>query len=181
MNNLLLERIAYQEQRTAFGTWRRYMYPSGAVFAELRTQRTLLGWPLLHYTKGVCPETGRRVTARGVIAIGRLAVGIIALGQAAVGPIAIGQLALGLLLGLGQAATGFGAVGQAVLGAGYGLGQLAVGHVVVAQLGYGEYVLAQAGAGTHVWSVTRRDPQALAFFRSLPVHWPGSPHPQRSS
>ena len=41
--------------------------------------------PLVHYTYGKCPETGKRIVAHGVIAVGRLAWGIIAIGQASLG------------------------------------------------------------------------------------------------
>ena len=49
----------------------------------------------MHYTRGKCPETGRRIIAKGVIAVGRLATGIVAIGHASFGLIAIGQLAYG--------------------------------------------------------------------------------------
>ena len=63
--------------------------------------------PLLHYTRGICPETGKRVVAKGIVAVGRIAAGIVAIGQAAFGAIAIGQLALSLLFWIGQAAGGW--------------------------------------------------------------------------
>jgi hypothetical protein len=73
----------------------------------------------LHYTRGKCPETGKRVVAKGVVAVGRLAMGIFAIGQAAIG----------LMFGLGQIATGEIAIGQ-----------IAYGNYVLAQVGYGDYV-----------------------------------------
>ena len=87
---------------THWGIWRRFAYPNGKYFAEFRSNATFGGLPLLHYTRGICPETGRRVVAKGIIAVGKLAMGILAIGQASFGIIAIGQLGLGLLLGLGQ-------------------------------------------------------------------------------
>jgi hypothetical protein len=84
-------------------------------------QANLLGLPLLHYTSGVCPETERRRTARGVIAVGAQALGL---------------LALGWQLGIGQLATG-----------GLVVGQLAVGEWVLAQVGVGTHVWDQSGAG----------------------------------
>ncbi len=60
----------------------------------LRTSsRTLqvLGLPFLHYTRGRCPETGKRLLAVGFIAIGRKAFGVVAIGQASMGVIAIGE------------------------------------------------------------------------------------------
>ena len=90
MQNVLLERVEYQTETTHFGTWRCYLYPTGVYFAEFKSHSTFLGLPLVHYTRGICPETGKRIVAKGVIAIGRLATGILA----------VGQLGLGLLLGL---------------------------------------------------------------------------------
>ncbi len=168
MNNLLLEEIEYQVEKTSFGVWRRHLTPSGAFFAEFRSHRHFLGIPLLHYTRGICPETGRRIVARGVVAVGRVAVGGVAIGHASVGLLAIGQLGIGLLFGLGQAATGAMAVGQLGMGLLWGVGQVATGVVAIGQLGFGEYVLAQLGFGEHVWSQDAADPEAVEFFKSLP-------------
>ena len=170
--NLLLEPVEYQFQETAWGVWRRYMYPNGHLFAEFTAHARLLGLPLVHYTRGICPETGGRLTAKGFIAIGRRACGIVAIGQAALGVIAIGQLAVGLLLGVGQAATGFVCVGQAALGVLLGLGQAATGYVCVAQFGYGHYVLAQFGSGDFVLDMRRAAPEAVEFFKRL-LPWGG--------
>jgi hypothetical protein len=164
--NLLEKPVDYRVQRTRLGQWHSYLYPSGALFTEFRSHARLAGLPLLHYTRGICPETGRRRVARGWIAVGRIAVGFLALGQLALGPVAIGQAAFGLVAGLGQAATGALAVGQLAAGS-HVMAQLGMGRVVVAQLGAGEYVLAQMGYGPHVWSSRREDPVAVAFFRDL--------------
>ena len=150
MENVLLKNIEYQIQETSFGVWRRYLYPAGAYFAEFKSHRTLLGLPLLHYTRGICPETGKRVVAKGIFAVGRIAAGIVAIGQAAFGVIAIGQLALSLLFGLGQVSAGWAAIGQLAIGIEFGLGQLATGFTAIGQVGVGRYVLAQIGFGDHV-------------------------------
>jgi len=167
MKNLLLENVEYKVETSNFGAWRRFLYPDGAYFAEFKSHATFLGLPLLHYTRGICPETGRRVIAKGVVAVGRLATGILAIGHASFGLIAIGQLGLGLLLGLGQGATALCAIGQAAVGLMFGLGQIATGEIAIGQLAYGKYVLAQVGYGDYVWSVKRADPEAVAFFKSL--------------
>ncbi len=167
MENLLLEQVEYKVETTRFGVWRRFLYPNGAYFAEFKSHTTFLGLPLLHYTRGICPETGKRIIAKGVIGVGRLATGILAIGQASFGLIAVGQLGLGLLLGLGQGATGLYAIGQAALGLLFGLGQIATGEVAIGQLAYGHYVLAQVGYGDYVWSTRRADPEAVLFFKSL--------------
>jgi hypothetical protein len=119
MKNFLLEKVEYKIETTNFGVWRRFLYPNGACFAEFRSHAIFFRLPLLHYTRGKCPETGKRVVAKGVVAVGRLAMGILA----------IGQVAIGLMFGLGQIATGEIAIGQ-----------LAYGNYVLAQVGYGDYV-----------------------------------------
>jgi len=167
MENLLLERVEYQTETTHFGTWRRYLYPTGAYFAEFKSHSTFLGLPLVHYTRGICPETGKRIVAKGIIGVGRLATGILAVGQASFGVVAIGQLGLGLLLGLGQGSTGWIAVGQLAVGLYFGLGQMATGAVAIGQLGLGNYVLAQIGFGAHVWSTKGSDPEAIEFFKTF--------------
>ncbi|MDP2970222.1 MAG: hypothetical protein Q8P64_13595, partial [Deltaproteobacteria bacterium] len=88
MKNLLLEKVEYKIETTSFGTWRRFVYPNGKYFAEFRSHATFWGLPLLHYTRGICPETGRRVVAKGIMAVGRLAMGALAIGQASFGLIA---------------------------------------------------------------------------------------------
>ena len=167
MKNLLLEKVEYKVETTNFGVWRRFLYPNGAYFVEFKSHAIFFGLPLLHYTRGKCPETGKRVVAKGVIAVGRLAMGILAIGHASFGVIAIGQLGLGLLLGLGQGATGLYAIGQAAIGLMFGLGQMATGEIAIGQVAYGTYVLAQVGYGDYVWSMNRADPEAVLFFKSL--------------
>ena len=95
MKNLLLQNVEYKIETTNFGVWRRFVYPNGAYFAEFKSHATFWGLPLFHYTRGKCPETGRRIIAKGVIAVGRLATGIVAIGHASFGLITIGQLAYG--------------------------------------------------------------------------------------
>lgn len=167
MANLLLQEVDYKTEKTRFGIWRRFLYESGAHFAEFRSHATMFGWPLLHYTSGVCPETGRRRTAKGIVAVGRLAVGGLAIGQASLGAVAIGQLGVGLLFGLGQAATGVWAVGQLALGGLFAAGQVTAAAVAIGQMAAGEYVLAQIGYGKHVWSQGSADPAAVQYFQDL--------------
>jgi hypothetical protein len=167
MKNQLLAEVEYKVDETPRGVWRRFLYPDGQLFEEFVSHRWVGGLPLLHYTRGRCPETGRRVVARGVVAIGRLAVGVVAIGHASAGVIAIGQLAVGLLFGLGQAATGMFALGQLALAGIVGIGQFATGWMAVGQFGIGRYVLAQLGVGEHVWDMRGASPVAQQFFRSF--------------
>jgi hypothetical protein len=167
VQNLLLEGVEYQVRETGLGVWRRFLYPSGELFEEFTSHRKVRGLPLLHFTRGKSPETGKRVVAKGVIAVGRKAVGVVAVGQAALGVIAFGQLALGLLFGLGQASWGLVAVGQLAIGGVFGLGQMVTGAVAIGQFGLGKYVLAQVGFGEHVWDTRATSPVAREFFRWL--------------
>jgi len=169
MSNLLLEEVEYKIQETSFGIWRRYMYINGTSFHEFKTHKTIFGIPLIHYTYGRSPETGKRVCAKGIIAIGRIACGFIAIGQAALGLLAIGQLAIGVLLGLGQLSSGIAALGQVAIGAYVGIGQFVTGYIAVGQFALGRYVLAQIGFGEYVWCTGRTDSQAVEFFRTFPV------------
>ena len=167
MRNLLLERVEYKVEETPRGVWRRFVYPDGKYFAEFRSNTEVFGMPLLHYTRGICPETGRRVVARGFLAVGRRAVGVIAVGQASAGIIAIGQASVGIVLSLAQAGAGMLAVGQLAAGVLFGLGQLSTGVTAIGQLAAGQYVLAQLGFGQHLWTPEQADPVAVQYFRDL--------------
>ncbi|HEX4414052.1 MAG TPA: hypothetical protein VH107_10525 [Lacipirellulaceae bacterium] len=165
--NLLLEKIEYVYEDTPWGVWRRFVYPNGARFAEYRTRRMLGTLPLVHYTFGRCPETGKRITARGVIAVGRFAHGMIAIGQLSLGLIAIGQLSFGVVFCMAQAAFGPIAVGQAAIGLIFGAGQFATGQIAIGQFAFGSYVLAQLGWGSHVIDSRVIEPAAKDFFLKL--------------
>ena len=167
MKNLLLGEVDYKIEKTNHGTWRSYLYPSGEYFSEFISHKRMLGLPLIHYTRGKCPETGRRIVAKGIIAVGRLAAGILAIGHASFGVVAVGQLALGLLIGLGQASSGMYALGQLAIGFYFGVGQIATGVTAIGQIAIGKYVLAQIGIGTYVWTQKTADPEAVEYFRLL--------------
>jgi hydrogenase maturation factor len=167
MRNKALDEVDYLWTESPRGTRRVFVYESGQTFSEYQSHATFLGFPLVHITRGVCPETGRRVVARGVIAIGRIAVGGVAIGQASAGVIGIGQASFGLLVCLAQLGGGLYAAVQAGVGAMAGIGQMVTGRVVVAQFGVGQYVLAQVGLGLHVYDVNRQDETAAVFFAPL--------------
>lgn len=169
MKNALLEDVEYKIQRTRFGIWRRYGYENGASFHEFKSNKYIIDLPLVHYTYGKNPETGCRIVAKGIVAIGRIACGFIAIGQASFGLVAIGQLAIGIVFGLGQLTTGIAAVGQFAIAALFGLGQFAAGYVAIGQVAAGKYALGQMGFGKYIWSTQRVDSEAVEFFKSLPV------------
>ena len=153
MRNLLLEEIQYKIERTPAGVWRRFVYPSGEGFGEYKSNKTLFGLPLIHYTYGKCPETGKRVVAKGILAVGKFAWGVFAIGHVSFGLIAVGQLAISLLFGLGQATSGAFAIGQLAVGVAFGLGQVATGVIAIGQFAAGKYALAQFGIGQRVGSI----------------------------
>jgi hypothetical protein len=173
MRNLLLENVEYKIEETPHGVWRRFVYPTGQYFAEFRSNTTVFGLPLLHFTRGICPETGRRVVAKGFFAVGRIATGVIAFGQAAAGIIAFGQAGFGLLFCLAQGGAGMVAVGQLAAGFQFGAGQFATGLTAIGQLALGKYVMAQFGLGTYVWSPGHADPEAVRHFQEL-LSWASS-------
>ncbi len=164
--NRLLQEVDYKITKTRHGVKREYMYETGHLFSEYKSNARVGSWPLVHITRGVCPSTGRRVAAKGVIAIGRIAIGGIALGQLAVGILPVGHLAIGLAA-VGQGALGI-LFGLGQLGTGYvAIAQMGLGYMVLAQLGIGHAVVAQQGIGEFVFSMGRRDPQALEAWRPL--------------
>jgi hypothetical protein len=169
MKNELLEQVEYKVIETGFGVWKSFGYVTGLSYHEFTSHAKVGTLPLVHFTYGRNPETGRRKAAKGVIAVGRIAYGIIAIGQLAIGLVPIGQAAFGLLLGIGQVSTGLFAVGQAAIGFYFGLGQLATGYIAIGQFAIGTYALGQWALGKYVWSMTRADEAAQELFRNLPV------------
>jgi hypothetical protein len=167
MANLLNQQPDYVFSQSRWGATRKYLYDSGMLFREFKSHLKIGTLPLVHITLGINPETGKRLWAKGVIAIGRKAAGIIAIGQLAIGIISIGQLSISLLIALGQLSiAGLFAAGQAGIGA-VAIGQVAVGFVAIGQFAAGFYALGQAGIGKFVLSVHVRNQQAVSFFKSL--------------
>jgi hypothetical protein len=167
MANLLNQQPDYVFSQNRLGATRKYLYESGMLFREFKSHLKIGALPLVHITLGVNPETGKRIWAKGVIAIGRKAAGIIAIGQLAIGVISIGQLSIALLIALGQLSiAGLFAAGQGSVGA-VAIGQAAGGLVAIGQFAAGFYALGQFGTGKFVLSTHIRDPQAVNFFKSL--------------
>jgi len=122
---------------------------------EWKSARTCWGYPLVPIAFGK-DSRGKWRVARGIIAIGQFALGLVTVaqfgvgllfgfGQFLIGGIVLAQIAGGLVLGVGQVATGYVAIGQVVL-AYYGLGQI--------------------GLGEFLWTISRRDGEAVRFFLS---------------
>ena len=141
--NALFDNVEYKTEETLLGTWQRFAYPNGSLYEEFTSHSRIIDVPLLHYTRGICPETRKSKTARGVIAIGRFAVGVVAIGQIAFGLLAVGQLALGLMVGVGQLSTGILSFGQFAIGLALGVGQFSTGFVSLGQFAIGWHTVSQ--------------------------------------
>jgi hypothetical protein len=157
--------IDYRIEKTAFFKIKSYVYSSRRSFVEYSSYAHWGVWPLVHITMGRDPATGRRKTAFGILAIGRVAVGVIPVGLLALGLFPIGWIAVGLAGALGQVAVGAIALGQLAVGLYFAIGQLAVGYIAVGQVAIGFYALGQIALGVHPYCVKFKDPVAWAFFR----------------
>ena len=136
------ENQIYKIQTTDYGVWRRHTYPTGKVYEEFTSHQHYFGYPLVHITKGICPETGRHKTAKGIIAIGKFATGAVAIGQFAAGFIALGQIACGLLA-IGQVCLGLFVLAQVAIALLVGIGQVATGIIAIGQVALGYFTLSQ--------------------------------------
>ena len=113
------------------------MYPG----FEYRSEMEILGWPLVHITKGYDPKTGNLLVSKGVVAIGEIAIGVLAVGGfalgglavggMAVGAIALGGLAIGVLSAGGIALGGFAAAGAVSYSLVYAIGVFAHAQYVI--------------------------------------------------
>ncbi len=106
---------------------------------------------IAEYSLPVQTTNDPRITA-GIIAIGGAAFGVIAVGGGAIGVIAIGGGAVGVI------AFGGGAIGLIAAGGG------AVGYFALGAGGIGRYVLAYGGLGQYLFTLKRRDPEAVDLF-----------------
>jgi hypothetical protein len=121
---------------------------------EYRSEMEILGWPLVHITKGYDPKTGKQLVSKGVIAFGEIAIGVLAVGGFALGGLAIGGMAVGLIA--------FGGLAIGVLSAGgIALGGLAAVGGVAYSLVYAIGALAHA---QYVISPFRVDREILEIF-----------------
>ncbi len=121
---------------------------------EWKSSRTCWGLPLVHIAFGR-DDRGKRRVAKGVIAIGRFAVGLVT----------VAQFGVGLVFGLGQFMVG-GAVLAQFAGGYVALGQFAAGYAALGQFVLGYYGLGQIGLAQFLWSMTRKDGEAVRFFLS---------------
>lgn len=108
---------------------------------EYKSQRTLFGWPLVHVTSGINPQTGQIRRARGIIAVGAHATGVLALGGQAYGVVAVGGVAIGALAigGLSAGIVSYGGLAIALILAygGAACAPIAVGGLAMGYLAKG--------------------------------------------
>jgi hypothetical protein len=148
----------------------RVRYRSAAAVGDI---------PLVSVALGADPEKGEwRGHARGVVAIGDIATGVVAVGGVATGGICVGGLSLGLASFGGLALGVLLAVGGLAIG-GTAVGGAALGRVAVGGGAVGEYACGGGAFGAHVVSATRRDPEALLFFRDRGLEWLCQPSGRR--
>jgi hypothetical protein len=121
---------------------------------EYRSQAEILGWPLVHITRGFDPRTGLPKVARGIIAVGNLAIGLVAIGGFALGGIVIGGIGLGLAT-FGGIAIGGVALGGTAVGLWFAAGGLAISMA---------YAVGGAAIAPHTIGATGIDPE---FLRQL--------------
>jgi hypothetical protein len=123
---------------------------------EYRSELEVLGWPLVHVTKGYDPLTGKPRVSKGVIAIGEIAFGAIAVGGFALGGLAIGGMGVGVIA-LGGLAIGVLSVGGIALGALAAVGGVAYSLMyAVGGLAHAQYVISPFGVDQEVFDLLGR-------------------------
>jgi hypothetical protein len=136
-----------------------------AIGFEYKSQKTLWGSPLLHIAYGLDPMTGKKRTARGIVAMGQTATGLIAMGGLARGGFAFGGIAVGVLAvgGVTAGLISFGglALGLLLAWGGLACGSIALGGVAVGYLAMGGFV-----GGVHGIGSNAADPMAREFFKN---------------
>jgi serine/threonine protein kinase len=152
---------AQTEKRKLEG--RKAEIPAWAGGLDYRSAATLFGWPLLHVTSGLDPQTGRARVARGIIAIGGVAQGLVAFGGIAMGGVAFGGLSFGVVAwggcALGMLTFGGLAIGLLMAIGGGAVAPVALGGGAAGYLAYGGEAI-----GEHVLDARTRDPVAETFF-----------------
>jgi hypothetical protein len=123
---------------------------------EWKSQKSFYGYPLIHIAFG-----------RNIHGKFRIAKGVIAIGQFAIGIITFAQFGVGLLFGFGQFIFGLTAISQFAIALIFGVGQFATGYIAIGQFVLAYYGLAQLGYAKYIWSVNIKDPEAIAFFKTI--------------
>jgi hypothetical protein len=124
----------------------------------------LFGLPLVHIAQGTDPVTGRKLVARGIIAIGDIAQGALAIGGCAMGGIALGGAAFGVI-SVGGLALGLWAFAGLALGLIGAWGGFALAPISMGGTAMGFFAKGGRASGMHVWDSITKDPVAMRFFQ----------------
>jgi predicted Ser/Thr protein kinase len=130
---------------------------------EYRSKATLFGWPWLHVVTGVDPTTGRKRSARGIIALGTAPRGVFAFGDVAVGVIACGIFGYGVI-SISIVAVGIVALGSVAAGLLLAMGGIAIGPIANGGAVLGYYACGALAWGKHAIGPGVYDPLADKFF-----------------
>ncbi len=130
---------------------------------EYRSQATVFGLPLLHVATGVDPATGRKRSARGIVAVGSRPRGVIAFGDVAVGVIACGIFGYGLV-SISVVAVGVIALGSVAAGLWLAMGGVALAPIAMGGAAFGWYANGAIVWGKHAMGPGIYDPLADKFF-----------------
>ena len=131
---------------------------------EYRSKAALFGLPLLHVAIGVNPATGRKRSAKGIIALGTAPRGVIAFGDVAVGVVACGIFGFGLI-SISVVAVGVVAVGSVAVGLLLAMGGAALAPVAIGGAAFGYYANGALVWGKHAFGPgVAYDPLADKFF-----------------
>jgi serine/threonine protein kinase len=143
---------------------------AGGYGAEYRSQKTLLGWPLVHIVGGRDPLKGTPRIAKGVVAIGPMAIGLLPLGGLAIGPFALGGFAIGLPFCFGGLAVGIVALGGMAAG-GLSMGGFSAGLVALGGQAYGLVASGGKAVGSYVLDPHHADAYAVEFLSTWAPWW----------
>lgn len=135
---------------------------------EFRSKASLFGWPLVHVATGVDPRTGRKRTARGIIAVGTAPRGLIAFGDVTVGFVACGIFGYGVI-SLSVVAIGIFACGSIAAGLAGAMGGLVVAPLAMGGAAVGWYANGAIAWGKHAVSPYFQDPVGQKFFSPYSV------------
>jgi eukaryotic-like serine/threonine-protein kinase len=130
---------------------------------EYRSKTTVFGWPLVHVATGVDSVTGRKLSAKGIIAMGNSPRGVIAFGDVAVGVIACGIFGYGLV-SMSVVAVGVVALGSLAVGMALAMGGMAVAPVALGGAVLGYFANGALAWGVHPMAPGVSDPLAVRFF-----------------
>ncbi len=130
---------------------------------EYRSKATFFGLPWLHVAIGVDSTTGRKRSARGIIALGSAPRGVIAFGDVAVGVVACGIFGYGII-SISVVALGVVALGSVAMGLLMAMGGVAVAPVAAGGAVLGYYANGALAWGKHALSPETHDILADKFF-----------------